>query len=177
MDIDFVSLPKIAFDWHSLNKRLSLKGPNAKCLHSNGPFKTAYGEFDLIPGGVYSWEVEVVKGTNFKIGIAKKKEDLVYDKAFSDDKDGYAFYSYGQLRNGTNNTANATKDYGKSYGNKDVVGIYFDMTKGYLAYFINGIFQGPAYMSVEFKEDIYIPAVACLIEDEEFCVVEVSPQD
>lgn len=102
MEVDFESYPKIAFDWFSSSKRLKLEGPNAKCLHSIGPFKSAYGEFDLIPGGIYSWQIEVVRGTNFKIGIAKKKDELVCDKAFSDDQDGYAFYSYGQLRNGVN---------------------------------------------------------------------------
>ena len=178
MEIDFNGVPKIAFEWLSDSKRLRLNGPTCKCLHSNGPFKSAYGQFDLLPGGIYCWEVEAIKGTNFKIGVMKKKDDMPFDKAFSDDKDGFAFYSMGQLRNGTNtSTATVNKDYGKCFGNKDVVGVYLDMTKGYLAYFLNGEFQGPAYMTAEFKEAIYVPAVAVLIEDEEFCVVEVCPED
>jgi len=135
MDIDLKSIPKIAFDWHSESKRMETRGPDCKCLHSNGPYKSAYGEFDLIPGGIYCWEIEAIRGTNFKIGIVKKKEGLLYDKAFSDEIDGFAYYSYGQLRNGLNMPNNTTKEYGKSYGNKDIVGVYFDATKGYLAYF------------------------------------------
>lgn len=115
-----------------------------------------------------------MKGAHFKIGIMIKKDNLPCDIAFSDEKDGYAFYSLGELRNGTNQH---TKEYGRPFGNEDVVGVYFDTRKGYLAYFLNREFQGPAFMSMDFKTNTFIPAAACLIEDEAFCIEEVYPED
>merc|ERR1711879_1014567 len=93
MEIDFSAVDKVAFEWNSTNKRLSLCGPTCRCLHSNGPFKSAYGDLELYPGGVWAWEVEVIRGTNFKIGVMKKKDPMIHDKAFSDDKDGFTYYS------------------------------------------------------------------------------------
>ena len=62
-------------------------------MHS---FKTVYGNYPLSPGFRYYFEIKLLKGSNFKIGVSKSIRCLDY--AFSDTEDGWAYYSNGQLR-------------------------------------------------------------------------------
>ncbi len=71
----------------------------------------------------YYWEIKILKGTFFKIGIIKHSEIVNVKKAFSDIKDGYAYYSTGKLRNGSNKDGT---DFKKGYGPGDIVRVKFD---------------------------------------------------
>lgn len=79
----------------------------------------------LEKNNIYYWEIKIIKGNYFKIGIMKHKTILEGFKgnAFSDSTDGYALYSVGKLRNGSNSTGN---DFNKGYGPGDVVKVCFN---------------------------------------------------
>jgi hypothetical protein len=59
-------------------------------MHS---FKTTYGNEALTPGFRYYFQIKILKGSNFKVGVSKSRRIL--DGAFSDIEDGYAYYSNG----------------------------------------------------------------------------------
>jgi hypothetical protein len=59
-------------------------------MHS---FKTVYGNNELTPGFRYYFEIKLLKGSNFKIGVSKNRKNM--DIAFSDTCDGWAYYSNG----------------------------------------------------------------------------------
>jgi len=83
---------------------------------------------------IYYWEIKILKGTYFKIGIIKHSEIGNVKKAFSDIKDGYAFYSAGKLRNGSNKDG---QDFLKGYGPGDIIKVRFDPKVGQLEFGIN----------------------------------------
>lgn len=88
-------------------------------MHS---FKTAYGNIGLAPGFRYYFEVKFLKGSNFKLGVSRSRHNL--DIAFSDDADGWAYYSNGQLRH---NSKGDGPKYGEIFRGKDSVGVYIDL--------------------------------------------------
>ena len=89
---------------------------------SVGVYKNNYADFIMERSGSYYWEVKILKGTYFKIGIIRHSEIPNVKKAFSDNKDGYAYYSTGKLRNGSNKDG---LDLKKGYGPGDIVKVKF----------------------------------------------------
>lgn len=61
-------------------------------------------------GDRYYFEVQFLKGCNFKIGVSSNKDKV--EVAFCDAPEGFGFYSAGQLRNGSKTTG---AKYGKIY--------------------------------------------------------------
>ena len=55
-------------------------------------------------------------------------------KAFSDLKEGFAFYSTGKLRNGANNEG---ADFIKGYGPGDTIKVLFEPKAGTLSFALN----------------------------------------
>ena len=79
-----------------------------------------------------------------KIGISKRA-DFDLNSAFCDYPFGYAFYGVGQLRHGDNK---AGKGYGKSFKKTGTLGVYLDMENGILAFSVDGIGYGPAFIDI-----------------------------
>lgn len=107
------------------NKNLEFKNDNYGTVAvktSVGVYKNNYADFVMERNGVYYWEIKIYKGSVFKIGIIKQSEIPNVKKAFSDIKDGYAFYSAGKLRNGSNKDGD---DFKKGYGPGDTVKVKF----------------------------------------------------
>ena len=74
-------------------------------MTSVGPYKNNYADVVLEKNNVYYWEIKIIKGNYFKIGIMKASALADFKgKAFSDSPNGYAYFSTGKLRNGSNNT-------------------------------------------------------------------------
>jgi len=76
--------------------------------------------------------LRLIYGSNFKIGISKNKR--LTEIAFCDGLDGYAYYSAGQLRNGSKTSG---KQYGESYkgtDKNDLIGVYVDLIEGRLLF-------------------------------------------
>jgi hypothetical protein len=98
-------------------------------MHS---FKSSYGNCALFPGFRYYFEVRFLKGSNFKLGVSRSKRNR--DIAFSDDEDGWAYYSNGQLRH---NQKGEGRKYGDIYRGKDTIGVYVDLIEVKKHYFIS----------------------------------------
>ncbi len=62
-------------------------------LAKKSQFKTALGTQPFFPGYRYFFEVKMVKGKNFKIGIARGDCDV--NLAFSDTNQGWSYFSTG----------------------------------------------------------------------------------
>lgn len=86
---------------------------------SVGTYKNSYADLLMQKNHIYYWEVKIIQGTYFKIGIIKDDHiDQIKKKAFSDISQGYAYFSTGQLRNGSNTTGVA---FGSGYGPGDTI--------------------------------------------------------
>lgn len=84
-----------------------------------GPYKNSYADFVMEKNSVYYWEVQIVQGNYFKIGIIKEESiEGLGKKAFSDISTGYSFFSTGKLRNGSNTTGT---EFGYGYGPGDLI--------------------------------------------------------
>jgi hypothetical protein len=73
---------------------------------------------------VYYWEVQIIQGSYFKIGIIKEDSiETVGKKAFSDIATGYSLFSTGKLRNGYNGSTSGNQgiDFGFGFGPGDIV--------------------------------------------------------
>lgn len=88
-------------------------------ITSVGPYKNTFADFVMEKNNVYYWEIKIIQGNYFKIGVVK--EDAIQGlskKAFSDVADGYSYFSTGKLRNGSNTTG---ADFGQGYGPGDLL--------------------------------------------------------
>jgi hypothetical protein len=116
----------VAFQWdrRAFCSNLEINEDDRTCISKTSllSFKSTYGTMSLIPGFRYYYEVKFLKGSNFKIGVAKSRRHL--DIAFSDTEDGWAYYSNGQLRH---NSKGDGPMYGDSFKGKDVIGVYIDL--------------------------------------------------
>ena len=107
-----------------------------------------------------------MKGCNFKIGICSNKEKV--EVAFCDSKEGYGFYSAGQLRNGSKTTG---AKYGKIFRGQncqDIIGVYVDLQEGKLFFSKNGEVFPVAYESEYLRRNNFYAACCCLTKDESF---------
>ena len=156
------------WDINATSKRLKIMsgGLTIESQTSNGPMKTSTGTLELKPDNIYYWEVRIDKGNYFKIGVTKNKliDDLI---AFSDNMNGWSFYSMGELRHNSNNSGGA---YGIGYGVGDVIGIKFDQIVGNLSFYRNGKSLGTAFQSKEFTKFTFYPAIACLLKGEQISI-------
>lgn len=126
-----------------------------------GPYKNVYSEQVFEKNNIYVWQVKINSGNYFKIGIIKEKEiiDNPKFKAFSDSKNGYALFSLGKIRNGSNKDG---AQFGKGYGPGDTVTVKFDTKEGKLSFTVNDGKEELAFPSDEFKMGGYVAAVAAL---------------
>lgn len=69
------------------------------CKNSKETFKSAFTNEVLEPGDRYFFQIKMLQGCNFKIGISKTK--MNQEIAFCDSTNGFGYYSAGQLRNGS----------------------------------------------------------------------------
>lgn len=69
-----------------------------------------------------------------KLGVAVT-DKINMETAFCDTEDGFAYYTLGQLRSGSNSRGDP---YGAKFKNTGVCGIYLDMNKGELHFAYNG---------------------------------------
>lgn len=104
---------------------------------SVGPYKNNYADIVLEKNSVYYWEIKIIKGNYFKIGVMKTSALSDFKgKAFSDSPQGYAYFSTGKLRNGSN-TAGVDFNGSIGYGPGDTVGVEFNTKKGTLSFCVN----------------------------------------
>lgn len=157
------SKPFIFFSFINPNPALLINGSNITCNSSIGPYKTVFGDYPLLPNGLYYWEFQILKGAYFKIGIAEFPLTKTENQgAFCDKENGYGLFSIGQLRHFSNLKGPL---YGEGFGVGDIIGVLYDGYKGNLSFFINGKDLGIAFKGIK-KGAVYYPAVACLLKEE-----------
>ncbi|KAM3134223.1 hypothetical protein pb186bvf_013643 [Paramecium bursaria] len=110
--------------------------------------------------GIHYWEIKIDKDTKneMKIGVSTNK-NIDLNTAFSDYPSGFAYYTVGQFRNGSN--SNGYK-YGVSFKNTGVVGVYLNMNLGQLYFSYEGMNLGKAAEHASLKTGPVFPAVALL---------------
>lgn len=118
------------------------------------------------------FEVKVNKGNNFKIGIATRKCDV--NMAFSDCKEGWAYYSSGFLRH---NSGGDGPKYGVAYSENSIVGVYVDLVEGKLFFSKDGRMMPIAYEDKAFLSMELYPAVSCFQPGESFQLIMPMPED
>lgn len=134
MDANFIYL---SWATANRNKYLEFREDQVGTVNvrtSVGVYKNNYADFVLDKHAVYYWEIKILRGTYFKIGVIKQSEIPNVKRAFSDIKDGYAYYSTGKLRNGSNKDG---LDFKKGYGPGDIVKVKFDSKQGKLYFGVN----------------------------------------
>ncbi len=133
-----------------------------------------------MPGFKYVFEVKMNKGNNFKIGVSRKNIDFnlvlaaLTMQAFSDTDKGWAYYSSGYLRH---NSGGSGPNYGESFKEGDIVGVFVDLVAPRVFFSKNGKVFGTAYDSKEFLTGDLYPACCCLSKDEGFELVMPQPED
>ena len=98
------------------------------CLTSLNSFKTIYSTEKLLSGSMYYFEIKLLKGSNFKLGVSSV--NYLTEVAFCDYIDGFGYYSAGYLRNGSKTSG---EKYGRPFrgnGYQDIIGVYVDLIKG-----------------------------------------------
>jgi len=169
--------PFVSFLWDSskTDKNLQINNTTGeiKCLTSIGPHKNALGDVALYPGNISYWEVKILRGNHFKVGVTKSKT-LKANGSFSDDENGWSYYSMGQKRHNDNEKG---EEYGKPFGMEDTVGVLLDQYDGVLSFYLNGEPLGEAFQSEEFTNTPFYPFVSCLIQDEQFVLMTSDKED
>ena len=86
--------------------------------------------------GIHYWELTMDKRTEneMKIGVAASL-NFDINTAFCDQVFGFAYYTTGSLRIGSNSKGDA---YGKKFKNEGVLGCCLNMNKGTLSFSYNG---------------------------------------
>ena len=120
-------------------------------------------------GQRYYFEIRILAGNLFKIGVCRK--NAPYEKAFSDSLEGWALFN-GEMRHGSNVDGEKLKGLpDKSYSKTepgDVIGVLVDMIEGKISYSKNGTFLGLAFEDAEIATGELYPAVATIKEQDEF---------
>ena len=103
----------------------------------------------------------MVKGSNFKVGVATRKCNLEF--AFSDCEWGWAYYNSGYLRH---NSGGDGPKYGEAYKEGDVIGVYLDLIDGRIFFSKEGKVFPVAYEDKKLLDLEIYPACCTLSKDE-----------
>ena len=124
----------LSWDRTNPNKNLTYRNDKFDSVEvktSVGPYKNSYANCELEKNRIYYWEIKVIQGNYLKIGIIKKSIiPELKNGAFSDNTNGYAYYSTGKLRNGSNSTGTDFSVGG--YGPGDIIKVQFNSKTGTL---------------------------------------------
>ena len=156
------SLKSFDFKWDlkkcGENIAISEDGKSVNLEEKGYVFRTVLGDTPMYKGNYY-WEILPSLSTKFplKIGVSAKIPD--FNKAFSDFKEGFAYYGSGSLRNGS---AILGESFGNPFVNEGVIGVFLNMDKGILSFSLNNRYLGVAYKSKFLTLGPIFPAVALL---------------
>lgn len=91
---------------------------------SVGPYKHTFADFVMERNNIYYWEIRIVQGSYFKIGVVREKAIESLNKgAFSDTADGWALFSTGKLRHDSNSSGG---ELGMPFGPGDKIKVEFN---------------------------------------------------
>lgn len=110
------------------------------------------GNSPFLQGHVYYWEIKMLTalyGTDVMVGVGTKRAEL--DKSayqfcslLGSDKESWGFSYTGKLQHN-----GKSEWYGPPFGKGSIIGIFLDMWKGTLEFFLNGRPLGVAFRSLQ----------------------------
>lgn len=120
-------------------------------------------------GAIY-FEITIQRGCEgFKVGVTRSL-NFDMNKSFSDFDTGYAFFSQGQLRHGSDsygetlfpNLIHLGVRFGEPCKPKEAhkIGVFLNLLRGEIGFSINGQFISIAFRGEELKQGPFYPAVA-----------------
>ncbi|XP_014282148.1 SPRY domain-containing SOCS box protein 3 [Halyomorpha halys] len=118
------------------------------------------GDSPLKKGNVYYWEIKMLTslyGTDVMVGIGTKAAELnkstyQFCSLLGSDKESWGFSYTGRLQHN-----GRMEWYGPPFGKGSIIGIYLDMWKGTLEFFLNRRPLGIAYRSI--RSSVLYPMV------------------
>ena len=140
------------------------------CSHPR--FKTVLGSEPFVQGQVHYFEIKILKGKHFKIGVSTK--NCKFDAAFSDFAEGWAYYSSGSLRN---NSPSKGPSYGKTFKEGDTVGVILDLIEGKIIFSKNEEIFPVAFENPELLKLELYPACAAIVKGDCFEFIQPQPED
>ncbi|XP_055316687.1 SPRY domain-containing SOCS box protein 3 isoform X2 [Sitodiplosis mosellana] len=112
---------------------------------------------------IHYWEVKIVhwlSGTDLMVGIGSDAVNLMEYRYKFASVLGLDNRSWGYSHRGMIQHKNILKYYGKSYTKRCIVGVYLDLSRGHLEFYVNRIPQGIAFRNIPLdKEKLY--AMVC----------------
>jgi hypothetical protein len=106
-----------------------------------------------VTSGKWYWEVQVVSGGNYVIGVATG--------TFTNATSAFTAYAggYGYVDNGNKQNNGTSVAYGGTMSAGDIIGVAFDASAGSLTFYKNNTSQGVAYTGL--TNGPYFPAGSC----------------
>lgn len=122
------------------------------------------GEKRLEPGMIHFWEMKIVtslSGTETMVGIGTDKVDLFAHRFRFTSALGLDNQSWGFSFRGKAQYNNRSIFYGKPYSQGCLVGVYLDLSRGYLEFFLNRRSLGIAYKNIPVDPSVKIYPMTC----------------
>ena len=122
-------------------------------------FNTVLSSVGIV-GGIHKFKIKYEGNNNdIKLGVTKDIENKHLDTAFCNDKNGYAYYTLGQTRNGSARSGLLFGDRLDKASKHELI-MELSMGEGKLSFIINGTNYGIAFEEEELKEGPIRLAVA-----------------
>nr|CAD7401723.1 unnamed protein product [Timema poppensis] len=147
-----------AWDSSQTNPAVVLKDENREVLfHPVQSSGTAVvrGCSPFTPGSEYYWEIKVLTptyGTDLMIGVGTEKVDLLKSEFVFCSLLGLDQESWGYSYKGLIHHDSSSQVYGGPFSQGSIIGVHLDMWRGTLAFYLNRIFLGVAYNSLQCRK-------------------------
>jgi len=122
------------------------------------------GEQPLAAGKHHYWEVKIMSfltGTDLMIGIGTDKVNIRSHNFSYSSFLGLDDQSWGFSYRGLAQNAGRIKYYGKTFSRGSIVGVYLDLERGTLEYYLNRRPLGKAYTNIPINKDVKIYPMVC----------------
>lgn len=122
------------------------------------------GTQPLQPGQHHYWEIKVLSalaGTDIMLGIGTDKVDLLSHRFKFSSVLGLDDQSWGYSYRGLTQHSGQLKYYGKKFSQGRIIGIYVDMFRGVLEFYLNRRSQGRAYVNIPRDQGVRIYPMVC----------------
>ncbi|XP_055537545.1 SPRY domain-containing SOCS box protein 3 [Wyeomyia smithii] len=122
------------------------------------------GTEPLEPGMHHYWEIKVLSslaGTDIMLGIGTEKVDLQANLFKFASVLGLDDQSWGYSYRGLTQHNSQLKHYGKKFSQGRIIGIYVDMYRGILEFYLNRRSQGRAYVNIPHDGNTRIYPMVC----------------
>lgn len=153
------------WQWDASDPDKMIHGPDITFhpVYSHGT-TIVRGDKPLKPHMVHFWEIRIITilaGTDVMIGIGTDKVNLDQFKHHFVSALGTNRESWGYSYNGMKQHNGHQIPYGNKYSQACIVGVYLDLTRGHLEFFLNRRSLGIAYTNIPIHPNIQIYPMVC----------------